>query len=88
MNGWIRANAWQVVVSVIGVLLLAGQYQERQAGLAERVERLETSAREERNRLDSVYYLRALGEAQQVELVRRLAAIEAKLDRLTERGDR
>jgi hypothetical protein len=85
VNQWLRANAWQVLVSAIGILLLVGQYQERQAGLSDRVDLLETMAREERQRLDSVYYLRPLGEAQNLEVVRRLTAIEAKLDRLTER---
>jgi ribosomal protein S30 len=84
-------NAWHLIGGAALVLLLLGQAQERQSGtagsvreLAARLEVVERANREERSRLDLVYQLRVISDAQNADVVRRLNSIESKVDRLVE----
>ena len=86
MNGWLRANGWQVVVTVVGLLLLVGEWRQEATATVEDVRRLdarlaavEAWSQGERPRLDPVYVAREVALAQQSAILQRLDAIESEL---------
>ncbi|MGE3191455.1 MAG: hypothetical protein AB7N90_17350 [Vicinamibacterales bacterium] len=87
MNGWLKQNLFQLLMAGAMVILLAGQWQERQAHDADRLTAIEARVADleryhtsERARLDTVYMPRELSLSQNVEILRRLDVIEKKLD--------
>jgi hypothetical protein len=86
VGGFIRANLWQLLCAALVVAAGADRVVRGVDDLVERVDRLEIIQQQERQRLEPVFYLRAIGESQAVETNRRLGAIEAKVDRLLERA--
>ena len=89
MQGWVRANGWQVVVTAVGVLLLIGQWRQEAAATVDDVRRLDARlaavemwTQGERPRLDPIYVPRELVSAQNAEVLRRLEAIETELRQL------
>jgi hypothetical protein len=81
---WMKQNGWALIVSVIGVVLAFGQYQQRQAyleiaqaGIVQRVEALEAARADERGRLDAVYVLREVAIAQNTAILNRLDELKA-----------
>lgn len=86
---WLKANGWAVIVSVIGIALVVGQYQQRQAymelaqaGIVARLETLERARAAERERLDSVYVLREVAIAQQSAIIGRLDELKIDMQEL------
>lgn len=83
MNEWLKSNLWHVITTAGLVMLMAGQYVERQDGDAANVRRLEARVNtieawvsQERPRLDPVYVAREVSLAQNAEILRRLDSIE------------
>lgn len=89
MSRWVRENAWHVLSTVAMLLVLGGQWQERQAGAAAkaedhstRISKLEELAAQERARLDGIYLRRDLSDEQLHAIASTIAAIEKRLERI------
>lgn len=88
-SSWLKSNAWHLFSGGALVMLLAGQYQERQSNMAgrltaveQRVLMLEGGQSTERTRLDPIYTPREVSTTQQSEISRRLGSIESELREL------
>jgi hypothetical protein len=86
LNGWLKANGWQVFVSIVALLLLIGQWQEQARAtlrdveiLDRRLEALEEWAQAERPRLDPIFVAREVSIEQNKAILLRLDAIEGEL---------
>ena len=87
MNEWLKSNLWHIITTSGLVLLMIGQYVERQDGVAAsvqgtvqrleaRVNTIESWVSQERPWLDLVYVAREVSLAQNAEILRRLDSIE------------
>jgi hypothetical protein len=86
VQSWFKANGWGAIVTAIGVIVLIGQYQQRQvylelsqADVVERVQLLEQARTNERLRLDSIYVLREVSINQNTEILRRLEELKSDI---------
>ena len=86
---WVKQNAWQIVSAAALLLVVAGQWQERQNGthaavqeLSARTLRLEELASQERARLDGVYLRRDLSDEQLRAIAAALALVDKRLERI------
>lgn len=93
MNGWLKSNALQLFTIVIGMMLVAGQWQARQDSTvvnveknSERLSRLEELASQERARLDGVYLRRDLSDEQLRAIAQKLEVIDKRIERIEVRG--
>ena len=93
LSAWLKSNLLQVFTILIGVALIAGQYQARQDYAAVdaqrnalRIERLEDLAAQERTRLDSVYLRRDLSDEQLRAIVQKLDVIDKRIERIEVRS--
>lgn len=89
MEAWLSAHGWDVLLAVVGVAMVVGQYQQRQIfqeltqnGLVTRIETLERDRQEERGRLDLVYVLREVATAQQAAIIKSLDEVKGELREL------
>jgi hypothetical protein len=92
-SSWLKANGWQVTVTVIGIVMVVGQWREQQTvtvrdiqALELRLRTVEVWSQSERPRLDPIYLAREVGLAQNAEILRRLEAIEAELRSLRQQA--